>query len=140
MRNCELNVFTVFGRFSGSLRTSIEIEAFLADGTAAAASSVFAFLGILPSLSRVDKPPAPPITLLNVSLSLSACDTLSFSLRDAVEEEEEGDFEEEEWEEEEDLCELLFSLSLSRLLPLLLPLELLFDEEEDEEVEEEEDL
>lgn len=131
-RNCELNVLTVFGRFSESFRTSIEIDDFLTGG-AVAASSVFGFLGILPSLSRAD----PPITLLSVSLSLSACDT-DDSLVDLLVPEELllPDLE----EEDEDLWELLLlrSLSLSRLLlllllPLLLLLLLLEDDDEEEE-------
>lgn len=129
MRNFELNVFTVFGLFSGSLRTSIEIDGFLAG---AAVSSVFGFFGILPSFSSVDE---PPMTLFNVSLSLSACDT------DSTVFERDDEEEDDDLEEEEDLCELLRSLSFSRSRSLsllleeeeLLPLELRFEEEDEDE-------
>lgn len=81
LRNCELNVFTVFGRFSVSLRTSMEMEAFLAamasldfvspvDSVVSAEDIALAFFGILPNL-LIDG----GITLDRVSLSLSACDT-----------------------------------------------------------------
>ena len=142
LRNCELKVFTVFGRFSGSFRTSIEIEDFLAGAGAAGvipvASSVLGFFGILPNFSSVAEP--LPITLLNVSLSLSAWETdASLDRDEELEDDVEEPFDDDEVEEDEDLWELLRSLSLSLLLLLLLLWLLLLLEEEDDE-EEEEDL
>lgn len=125
--NCELKVLTVFGRFSGSFRTSIEIDDFLVVVVVVAvalvcASSDFGFFGIFPNLSK-----APvPMTLVRVSLSLSACASFCLLL---------DDFEVDDDEELEDLCELLRSLSLEEEeeeeeLPL--PLELLRFEEDEE--------